>query len=474
MARKSGGSRMNLEVLLESKEEYTRQLVNLTRPYFVQGIKSIYTNVKASNKQGRMILREFQAALRLVPKWSTHILEGEEARIVAGSGCSWLERLLNAVYVVNVQIMTHVANGARRSDNMQKKLNVEVPTLRSFIHKCYISLAREMWKQPFILYHGVDNGEYQKNMLELDRLVEKLMREVIRESLPYQELLDHFLGSTVEEADDDDDEEEADDEDADDEVNVHNDIMDIDAEAEAEAADAEDESDDDDDMSDDGLPPLVDDTMALERVMQSFDETVPEITEACPASPRLPPPELPESIEGINMIMTDEVQQFDESDVQVVKLPVDSPSSPVASAASSDLSLYEPVVTHEPTSHIEPDAPAPAPTPELATHIEVEPEASYETVYTEAEPEASAHIEAEPIAAYYEPLVDSPAPEQRISAAANPMVKEIVINETRRTPTPRRVRDKIQTMLGSHITKSDVKENRQQVRRLLLRQFVDA
>jgi len=120
---------MNLEVLIASKEEYTRQFVVFTRPLFVQGIKSIYTNVKENNKVSRMILREFQGALRTVPQWSTHILEAEETRIIRGCGCEWLEQLLNAVYVVNVQIMTHVTNGANKKSS-HAKLNVEVPTLR--------------------------------------------------------------------------------------------------------------------------------------------------------------------------------------------------------------------------------------------------------------------------------------------------------------------------------------------------------
>ena len=175
----------------------------------------------------------------------------------------------------------------------------------------------------------------------------------------------------------------------------------------------------DDGLSDDGVPHKVDDTMALERVMQSFDETFPEMTHpqvSCPASPRFPPPELPESIEGINVIMTD-----DPRDIEVIKLPVaQSPSAPVSSPV---------VFLEKPSLYM----------PELVLDV-VAPQ----------------------------PAVIAPQP------IVNTMVKEIVITDNKRTPTPNRVRDKIHTMLGSHITKNDVKENRQQVRRLLLRKFVDA
>jgi len=156
-------SSMSLQVLLESKEEYTRQFVNLTKSLFMQGVKSIYQNVKEANKVKKMILREFQGALRTVPQWSSHMLEKEEERFISVSGCAWLEELLKAIYVVNVQIMSHIANNRHR----REKLKVEVPTLRSFVHKCYIAAARLLWKQPFLLYHAVTNVEYQQNMVKL-------------------------------------------------------------------------------------------------------------------------------------------------------------------------------------------------------------------------------------------------------------------------------------------------------------------
>jgi hypothetical protein len=179
----------DLTLLLETKEEYTRQFVNITRPVFIQGVSSIYKSVREKNKQPKMILREFQTALSLVPNWSQTILQVETERFRSVTKCEWIDDLMNAIFVANVQILSHIAN---RDKN--EKLSIEIPTLDAFLHRCYISLARNLWKNPVLLYHKVTKAEIQKNAVELDNLVAVSIVETFRQSLPYKELLGTFLG----------------------------------------------------------------------------------------------------------------------------------------------------------------------------------------------------------------------------------------------------------------------------------------
>ena len=186
----------SLQLLLESKEEYTRQFCQLCKGLFQQGFVSMFASVKEKNKQSRMILREFQGVLRVIPQWSALIIEKEEERFRSVTRCEWLQELLKGIYVVNIQILTHLSNGSSRDDS---KLKVEVPSLRTFIHQCYLSMARVFWKQPFLFLHA-NRVEQQKNMLEIDGIIDKCIRETIRQSLPFKDLLNTFLGGTDEAA----------------------------------------------------------------------------------------------------------------------------------------------------------------------------------------------------------------------------------------------------------------------------------
>jgi hypothetical protein len=528
---------MNLEVLLSSKEEYTRQFINLTKPFFVQGLKSIYANVKENNKQSRMILREFQGALRTVPQWSTHILEFEEGRIIKGSKCEWLEQLLNAVYVVNVQIMTHVANGANGT-KQRARLNVEVPTLRSFIHKCYISIAREIWKQPYIVYHLIDKVEYQKNMADLDGIVDKLIREVIRQSLPYQELLGHFLGSRI--------------------TNHVSSAQESSGSEDNESdSDTNSDTNDDDDVVSKGKPVsvcesvnnsdgestfeehhVVDDIDAcvkdMAHTMQAIDEKAAASPIICPVTPRLPPADIPQSADGFNIIMTDD---DDDDDFPMLDRITDDefvePTSPLvyesalkeqSSPKSIEFSLpqlnntsvisrQEPVVSyqepvvvlHEPmVSYQEPVVSYQEPIMARQEPVMVRQEpimARQEPIMARQEPvmvrQEPIMVRQEPIMVRQEPVMVRQEPEpvmvrQEMSnslllsnetprinyAPRNSTVKEIVINTKRPTSSSSRMRAKIENMFGHNVMQNishrDIKENPKLVRRMLLKQLVDA
>ena len=519
---------MNLEVLLSSKEEYTRQLINLTKPFFIQGLKSIYSNVKENNKHGRMILREFQGALRNVPQWSTHILEFEEGRIVKGSGCDWLEQLLNAVYVVNVQIMTHVANGTKQ----RARLNVEVPTLRSFIHRCYISIARETWKQPYMLYHLVDKVEYQKNMAELDGLVDKLIREVIRQSLPYQELLGHFMGSRISnthnkkqseqesesEHESDSESEKAEPESDESESESESEILyeedkhiacesssinkefiaHIDENVNTNTPTSSLENDGDDDLE---LYTIDAHTEDMVRTMKSLDEQAAASPLVCPVTPRLPPINIPQAAEGINIIMKDSTTNNDDNDIPML----DRACSPILThnlntKNSDDFEQSSPIdycAYDEPVFETDLDTVS-----TTAAYTEQFMHQSSQPILLQVNQSPVQQHIITPLSQVSQPIQVPQSP-QLIRAVSdqesvvtqksvgqqmfneprviyepkNPNVKEIVINE-KRPSSSSRMRNKLQSMFGrnmiQNISNRDIKENPQLVRRMLLKQLVDA
>ena len=56
-----------------------------------------------------------------------------------------------------------------------KNIDLVIPKTINFVHKCYINIAREIWKNPYLFDDYVSGSEYQKNM----RTVEIMIKESI-------------------------------------------------------------------------------------------------------------------------------------------------------------------------------------------------------------------------------------------------------------------------------------------------------
>ena len=63
----------------------------------------------------------------------------------------------------------------------------------SFIHKCYINVARELWKNPYLLYVSVPGHEYQRNSKEIENIIKYCVENTIRHLLPIKEILKEHL-----------------------------------------------------------------------------------------------------------------------------------------------------------------------------------------------------------------------------------------------------------------------------------------
>ena len=176
----------NLNIMIQSKDEYINKFVSLTLKHFIDGFKSIYENVKNKNKESKYILKELQSEIRLIPQWSQNILDKEYNRIKAISKCEYFDNLIEAIFVSYSQMLILV-------NNKNKNFKVKVPTSSYVIHKCYISLARILWKNPHLLYHRYDNKKQRENYLQLEKLFNSCIHDTIRDLLPYKELVSNYL-----------------------------------------------------------------------------------------------------------------------------------------------------------------------------------------------------------------------------------------------------------------------------------------
>lgn len=185
---------ISINILVEAKQEYTKQLTNILVPYFYEGIESIYCDACELVKEveDKSALKLFQSLLKKVPKWNQDMIEAETQRILDRTQCTWLPDLIAAVFVSNTKILTAV-----KAVSSKKKVNLKVPDLEHFVHKCYIECAREFYKNPFLLdKEGISSIERQRNLREALQMVNQCIIDAVRKMLPFQEILQQYLGES--------------------------------------------------------------------------------------------------------------------------------------------------------------------------------------------------------------------------------------------------------------------------------------
>ena len=177
--------------VLQLKNEYTMDLINKTDYLFYQGIKSIYDSTSLINKEVKMLLREFQIELEKVSTWNDVMLEKEYERFVKSTNCDWLDELIVASFKSSAHIMlSTIGNDASFTNT---KMNVEIPTGKRFIHNCYISICRRIWKKPQLMYDKLPKSELIRNQEEVTQMISESIRDTIRCNLPIKQVVSSYV-----------------------------------------------------------------------------------------------------------------------------------------------------------------------------------------------------------------------------------------------------------------------------------------
>lgn len=182
--------------LRESKNEWCCYLVDIMTPLMAQGVRSIFqTAYKMCLEKNEVskYLMTFQNLLSQVAKWNANTIEEERKRIVENSGCSYIEELIVCVHIIHLKVMTHIRVG-----NKQKKVDISLPKLDDFVHKCYIHIARRVYKNVYLFEMGIDSLTQQKYNRELELLVQESVLATVRDSIPKEQIIRAFMDETVE------------------------------------------------------------------------------------------------------------------------------------------------------------------------------------------------------------------------------------------------------------------------------------
>ena len=174
----------NSSIFVQAKIEYTKQLINNLQSHLFDGVKSIYDDSKEIYKENSSSsqLFIFRTLLEKVPEWNNELIIVETDRIIEMSKCDYLEDLLTAVFVSHTKILMSISvnNG---------KINLTVPKLSNFIHKCYINIARSLWKNPLLFSENITGLEYQKNLKIIEDIIYDCIENTVRFSLPVKDIL---------------------------------------------------------------------------------------------------------------------------------------------------------------------------------------------------------------------------------------------------------------------------------------------
>ena len=187
----------NVNVLSEAKNEYSSRLVTILTPLVTEGVRSIFNeacNLCQDNDEDEKYLMTFQNFLSRVPKWNTTIIEEEKSRILNSSGCSYLEDLIICVHITQLKILTSI-----RVSQKQKKIDIDIPKIDTFIHKCYIQFARKLYTNVYLFEKDLMPLNLQKNNREIELICQECILQVTRDSMPIEKILRAYIDKTVDE-----------------------------------------------------------------------------------------------------------------------------------------------------------------------------------------------------------------------------------------------------------------------------------
>ena len=183
--------------LQDSRNEWCARLINILFPLISEGLKSIFDDafkLCEENEEEEKYLMTFQNFLARIPKWSNAIIDKETERIQEKSNCSYLQDLISCVHIIQLKSLTCMRVGQK-----QKKVDIDIPQLNSFIHKIYINVARKIYTNVYLFEKYITPLQVQKHNRELELIIKEAILNTIRDNIPVESILKVYMDETIEE-----------------------------------------------------------------------------------------------------------------------------------------------------------------------------------------------------------------------------------------------------------------------------------
>ena len=122
-------------------------------------------------------------------------MQEEKDRIASVSSCNYLEDLITCVHIIQLKALTCIRVGQE-----QKKVDMQVPSIDTFVHNVYTNVARKVYTNVYLFEKNIAPLLIQKNNRELELIIKECILQTIRETMPVEDILRTYLG-TIEETD---------------------------------------------------------------------------------------------------------------------------------------------------------------------------------------------------------------------------------------------------------------------------------
>ena len=178
--------------LVEKRNDYTIHLVNTIAPLVFEGVRAIYKEAQSVSTDND-VLKIFQSLLKRIPKWNTSMIENETNRILNSTqSFYWLNDLIKATIKAHIVILMYNPS-MKENVTVDPKFYKDIKT-QDFVHLVYIECAREIWNNPYLMFHDYPPIDIKRNQRDCITLIKECIREALRKLLPVKYILDLYLG----------------------------------------------------------------------------------------------------------------------------------------------------------------------------------------------------------------------------------------------------------------------------------------
>jgi hypothetical protein len=177
-----------VSVYTEAKSEYTKQLCQYMLPALQQYFLDMLEEAKGKETNPNKLLLAFQGLLETVPEWNVDKVQRETSSLASGTRCDYLEELLTAVFIAHTKVLSAI-----RLTTRQKKLQITIPRLEHFLHRTLTECSRLLWSNTFLFSLSVPSIERQKNLRQIESILQSGIQQAIRSMLPVKNILREYL-----------------------------------------------------------------------------------------------------------------------------------------------------------------------------------------------------------------------------------------------------------------------------------------
>ena len=172
----------------EAKSEYTDQLVFNFQPALLRFFLDRFAEVKVSptvSSKAKSALSEFQESLSQIPDWNLDKVYSETSELLKAINCDYIEDLITAVFIAHTKILSAI----RLHSKPRRKINITVPKPDHFMHRTMSECSRFLWSNVYLFDDTVSSVDRQKNMNDVNKLLERGILQAIRNLLPVKSIL---------------------------------------------------------------------------------------------------------------------------------------------------------------------------------------------------------------------------------------------------------------------------------------------